>query len=79
MSRATFIRHFTRGTGMSIGVFLTKVRMMIAAELLTDTDPVDRIDRGHGRLSFRILIRTRLPPCHGNDSSPIPTRGFPAT
>jgi AraC family transcriptional activator of mtrCDE len=38
MSRATFIRHFTRGTGMSIGVFLTKVRMMIAAELLTDTD-----------------------------------------
>ncbi|TDD42770.1 AraC family transcriptional regulator [Nonomuraea terrae] len=38
MSRATFIRHFTRDTGMRVGVFLTKVRMMIAAELLTDTD-----------------------------------------
>ncbi|GII59014.1 putative HTH-type transcriptional regulator [Planotetraspora thailandica] len=38
MSRATFIRHFTRGTGMSVGVFLTKVRMMIAADLLTNTD-----------------------------------------
>jgi AraC family transcriptional activator of mtrCDE len=38
MSRATFIRHFTRGTGMTVGDFLTRIRMMTAAELLTGTD-----------------------------------------
>lgn len=38
MSRATFIRHFTSSTGMTVAAFLTKVRMMIAAELLSDTD-----------------------------------------
>jgi AraC family transcriptional activator of mtrCDE len=38
MSRATFIRHFTRTTGMNVGDFLTQVRMMTAAQLLTNTD-----------------------------------------
>jgi AraC-like DNA-binding protein len=38
MSRATFIRHFTRGTGMTVGTFLTHIRLMTAAELLTTTD-----------------------------------------
>jgi AraC family transcriptional activator of mtrCDE len=38
MSRATFIRHFTRTLGMSVGDFLTQIRMMTAAQLLTDTD-----------------------------------------
>jgi AraC-like DNA-binding protein len=38
MSRATFIRHFTRGTGMTVGVFLAQVRLMAASELLLTTD-----------------------------------------
>lgn len=38
MSRATFIRRFTRGTGMSAGDFLTHIRMITAAELLSTTD-----------------------------------------
>lgn len=38
MSRATFARHFTHRTGMTVGAFLTHIRMMIAAELLTETD-----------------------------------------
>ncbi|MCE7001570.1 AraC family transcriptional regulator [Kibdelosporangium philippinense] len=38
MSRATFIRHFTRTTGMTVGAFLTHVRLMTAAELLSTTD-----------------------------------------
>lgn len=38
MSRATFIRHFTHKAGMTVGDFLTKARMMTAAELLTQTN-----------------------------------------
>ncbi|MCU1661404.1 MAG: transcriptional regulator, AraC family [Pseudonocardia sp.] len=38
MSRATFIRQFTRATGMSAGDFLTRIRMITAAELLRTTD-----------------------------------------
>jgi transcriptional regulator GlxA family with amidase domain len=38
MSRATFIRHFTRGTGMTVGAFLVQVRLMAASELLLTTD-----------------------------------------
>jgi AraC family transcriptional activator of mtrCDE len=38
MSRATFIRHFGRSTGMTVGAFLTRVRLMTAAELLLTTD-----------------------------------------
>ena len=34
MSRATFIRHFSRATGMTVGQFVTRLRMMIAADLL---------------------------------------------
>jgi AraC family transcriptional activator of mtrCDE len=38
MSRATFVRHFSHRTGMTVGAFLTHLRMMIAADLLTGTD-----------------------------------------
>ncbi|MGW3243808.1 cupin domain-containing protein [Streptomyces sp. NPDC001070] len=38
MSRATFIRHFGRETGMNAGEFLTRLRLLIAADLLTGTD-----------------------------------------
>jgi AraC family transcriptional activator of mtrCDE len=38
MSRATFIRHFSRSTGMTVGAFLTHIRLMTAAELLADTE-----------------------------------------
>ncbi|MEU4097354.1 AraC family transcriptional regulator [Streptomyces sp. NPDC026673] len=38
MSRATFIRHFGRETGMNAGEFLTRLRMLLAAELLTETE-----------------------------------------
>ncbi|MER6440227.1 AraC family transcriptional regulator [Streptomyces sp. NPDC001185] len=38
MSRATFLRHFTRDTGTTVGAFLTRARLMAAAELLTTTD-----------------------------------------
>jgi AraC family transcriptional activator of mtrCDE len=38
MSRATFLRHFTRSTGMTVGGFLGQARLMTAAELLLTTD-----------------------------------------
>lgn len=38
MSRATFLRRFVRETGMTVGAFLARARMMAAAELLTTTD-----------------------------------------
>jgi AraC family transcriptional activator of mtrCDE len=38
MSRATFIRRFGRSTGMTIGAFLTQIRLMTASELLLTTD-----------------------------------------
>lgn len=38
MSRATFIRYFTRETGMSPGDFLTRLRMLLATDMLTRTD-----------------------------------------
>lgn len=44
MSRATFARHFSQQTGMTLGTFLTRVRMMAAAQLLDDTDlPVSAV------------------------------------
>ena len=44
MSRATFARHFGHETGMTFGTFLTRVRMMAAAQLLSDTDlPVSAV------------------------------------
>ena len=44
MSRSTFIRHFTREAGMNPGDFLTRLRMLLAADLLTGTDrPVSSI------------------------------------
>ncbi|TDU83733.1 AraC family transcriptional regulator [Kribbella voronezhensis] len=38
MSRATFLRHFVRQTGTTVGAFVTTVRLMTAADLLTDGD-----------------------------------------
>lgn len=38
MSRATFLRHFGRETGMTVGSFLVRIRMMAAAELLRSGD-----------------------------------------
>jgi AraC family transcriptional activator of mtrCDE len=38
MSRATFIRRFQAATGMTFGQFLTRARLMIAADLLTNSD-----------------------------------------
>jgi AraC family transcriptional activator of mtrCDE len=44
MSRATFVRHFGRRTGTTVGELLTRTRMMTAANLLTETDrPVHTI------------------------------------
>jgi AraC family transcriptional activator of mtrCDE len=38
MSRATFLRHFGKLTGGTVGTFLTTIRLMIAADLLADRD-----------------------------------------
>ncbi|WP_431280366.1 helix-turn-helix domain-containing protein [Leifsonia poae] len=38
MSRATFIRRFSSSTGMTFGQFLSRARLMCAAELLTTSD-----------------------------------------
>lgn len=38
MSRATFLRHFSRQTGSTVGAFLTTIRLMTAADLLTGGD-----------------------------------------
>ncbi|OBK95306.1 hypothetical protein A5645_13290 [Mycobacterium asiaticum] len=38
MSRATFIRRFGQETGMTVGVFLVRVRLMAAADLLSSSD-----------------------------------------
>lgn len=38
MSRATFIRRFHSATGMTFGQFLTRARLMIAADLLDNSD-----------------------------------------
>ncbi|MGK5741278.1 cupin domain-containing protein [Micromonospora sp. URMC 103] len=37
VSRATLVRHFSAATGMGIADFVTRTRMMIAADLLTTT------------------------------------------
>ncbi|MEV6286504.1 AraC family transcriptional regulator [Kribbella sp. NPDC051770] len=38
MSRATFVRHFGRHTGTTVNAFVTRIRMMVAADLLTRED-----------------------------------------
>lgn len=38
MSRATFLRRFGANTGTTVGAFVTRARLMAAAELLTTTD-----------------------------------------
>jgi AraC family transcriptional activator of mtrCDE len=49
MSRATFVRHFSRAAGMAVGEFLTRLRMVIAADMLTDSDrPVSVISGAVG-------------------------------
>jgi AraC-like DNA-binding protein len=66
MSRATFVRHFDKATGMAVGEFLTRIRMMLAAEMLTDSDrPVSvvaaavgyRSESAFGR-AFRLATAT---------------------
>ncbi|MFF7209459.1 AraC family transcriptional regulator [Streptomyces sp. NPDC008238] len=52
MSRATFIRHFGRETGMNAGEFLMRLRMLLAAELLTETEqPVSAVAASVGYAS----------------------------
>ena len=38
MSRATFIRRFHAATGMTFGSFLTRARLMTAADMLVSSD-----------------------------------------
>ncbi|HEX5404555.1 MAG TPA: AraC family transcriptional regulator [Pseudonocardiaceae bacterium] len=38
MSRATFLRHFGQETGMTVGAFLARTRLMAAADLLSSSD-----------------------------------------
>ncbi|OBJ58250.1 AraC family transcriptional regulator [Mycobacterium sp. 1423905.2] len=38
MSRTTFLRHFGQETGMTVGAFLVRIRVMAAAELLRSSD-----------------------------------------
>ena len=38
MSRATFIRRFQAATGMTFGQFVTRARLMTAADLLAGSD-----------------------------------------
>lgn len=38
LSRATLIRRFTRGTGMTVGSFIMYARLMAAADLLTESN-----------------------------------------
>jgi AraC family transcriptional regulator, activator of mtrCDE len=38
MSRASFIRHFDHNTGMTVGDFLVRMRVMIATDLLAGSD-----------------------------------------
>jgi AraC family transcriptional activator of mtrCDE len=58
MSRATFIRQFTRDTGMSAGDFLTRIRMITAAELLRTTDqPVGMVAASVGYRSESAFVK----------------------
>jgi AraC family transcriptional activator of mtrCDE len=47
MSRATFLRHFGQETGMTVGAFLARIRVMAAAELLNSTDATVATIAGH--------------------------------
>jgi transcriptional regulator GlxA family with amidase domain len=64
LSRRTFIRHFTRETGLPPAHWLTQERLRTARRLLETSDwPVDRIARvtGFGTTSnFRTLFRRHL-------------------
>jgi AraC family transcriptional activator of mtrCDE len=58
MSRATFARHFSQETGMTFGTFLTRVRMMAAADMLSDTDlPVSAVASSVGYQSVSAFGR----------------------
>ncbi|MFE5792923.1 helix-turn-helix domain-containing protein [Streptomyces sp. NPDC056503] len=71
VSWTTLIRRFGQATRMPVGTFLTRLRMMIAAALLTRGDaPVGttagavgyRSDGGwSGRLSLGLRLQPRLP------------------
>ncbi|GHH77802.1 transcriptional regulator [Streptomyces sulfonofaciens] len=58
MSRSAFLRHFTQETGMTVGGFLTRARLMAAADLLGTTDAtVATIARGVGYQSESAFSR----------------------
>ncbi|WP_327004323.1 AraC family transcriptional regulator [Dactylosporangium sp. NBC_01737] len=51
MSRATFIRHFQHSTAMTVGAFVTRARLMTAAELLRSGD--DTVAAIAARVGYR--------------------------
>jgi AraC family transcriptional activator of mtrCDE len=51
MSRATFVRHFARLTPVSVAAFVTQLRMMVAADLLTAADQT--VATVAGRVGYR--------------------------
>jgi AraC-like DNA-binding protein len=64
MSRATFLRHFTRDTGTTVGAFLGRARLMAAAELLASTDATVASVAGqvgyHSESAFSRAFRAEL-------------------
>jgi AraC family transcriptional activator of mtrCDE len=64
MSRATFLRRFTRSTGITVGAFLTRARLMAAAELLKSSDATVATIAGkvgyHSESSFARAFRTEV-------------------
>jgi AraC family transcriptional activator of mtrCDE len=85
MSRATFLRRFSRSAGTTPGQFLARVRMMTAADLLISTDlSVSAVAASVGyqsESSFSRAFRSEIGPSPGRfraDGSPVaggvPTR-----
>jgi AraC-like DNA-binding protein len=64
MSRATFLRHFTQDTGMTVGAFLARARLMAAAELLVTTEATVAAVAGqvgyHSESAFSRAFRAEL-------------------
>lgn len=78
MSRATFIRRFGRSTGVSVGAFLTQVRLMTAAELLTASDATIATIaaqvgyQSESAFSRSFRLATGVPPGRFRRTQPIP-------
>lgn len=85
MSRATFIRHFSHATGMAVGEFLTRLRMVIAADMLADGDrSVSAIAAAVGYRSesafgraFRLATATTPARFRANARPPTPPKPRP--